>query len=122
MLATGRELQLVEELVDEGTDEDQVSPAYSRHRIRHKHQVIRPRNLKKGKRYYQAHLNDSGNIQQGEIEIVSVDTEKNRYIARHYSSGDSSFIICELEHSLADFGVAPYENGMWNTRNWLVRK
>ncbi|MBS3091899.1 hypothetical protein J4466_00615 [Candidatus Pacearchaeota archaeon] len=118
MLATRRAPRLVEEDVTK----DGVYPVYSKHRIRHDNQILRSENLIPKKRYYEFHLDASGNMQYGEIEIVSVDTDKGRYKAKHYSSIDQSFLVCDLEHSLADFGVAPYENGMWNTRNWLVRK
>ena len=116
-------------LNEENTDKEQVSPVYFKHQVIHDvNQVIHPEDIICKKRYYQVHLDDLRKQKYGEIEITSLDIKTEKYKAKHYSSKNEKLEICELEHSLADFGVVPYGDkfkglkGRWNTRNWLVLK
>lgn len=110
-------------------NKSQPAPIYSNSRvINNSSQIKNIEEIVIGARYYQVNLRSSGEISNHDVKITSVDFEREKYTAKHYCCFDKTFVICELEHSLADFGVLPYNwsgsvyHEKWNTRNWLVLK
>ena len=102
--------------------------SYSESRLIHDvNQITSPEKIIAGSRYYQVNLRPSGERAYHEIKITSVDLETGKYRAKHYCKFDG-LEIGELEHSLADLGILPYNSPdsfyhrKWNARNWLVLK